>query len=103
MKLNQEEVGHIARLARLHLTEKEKTVFRDQLSSILEYMAKLQAVDTSRVQPMAHVFDLKNITRDDVVAGCSDQTREILLADLPGRENDLAQVPPVFLENHESL
>lgn len=94
-KLTKAEVEHIAELARLHLTDEEKGLFTDQLSSILEYVEKLAAVDTSSVQPMAHVLDLKNVTRDDEIA-CPPHSREVLLGDLPEHEGDLAKVPAVF-------
>ena len=68
MPLTRAEVEHIAELARLGLTEQEKTLFQDQLSAILDYAAVLQGVDTSAVPPTATVLPLRNIMRDDVVA-----------------------------------
>lgn len=96
-KLTQKEVEHIAELARLKLTDEEKTLFGEQLSSILEYVTKLQAVDTSRISPTAHVFDTKNVTREDEIK-CPPHSRDILLADFPRRKDDLCQVPAVFGE-----
>ncbi|MBI4133699.1 Asp-tRNA(Asn)/Glu-tRNA(Gln) amidotransferase subunit GatC [Candidatus Uhrbacteria bacterium] len=93
--LTKAEVEHIAELARLRLTDEEKELFAEQLSSILEYVAKLQSVDTSKVQPMAHVLDLKTVTRDDAVDS-PPHSREILLGDVPEREGDLVKVPAVF-------
>lgn len=94
-KLSQEEVEHIAELARLKLTDQEKEMFSEQLSSILEYVDKLQKVDTSKVDPKAYVLDIKNVTRDDEIK-CPPHSRQILLDDMPAREGDLLKVPPVF-------
>lgn len=94
-KLTKQEVEHIAELARLHLTEEEKELFAGQLSSILEWVNKLQEVDTSKVLPMAHVLEVKNVTRDDEVKPVP-HSHEILLGDMPEREGDLLKVPAVF-------
>lgn len=94
-KLTKADVEHIAELARLHLTDEEKALFEEQLSSVLEYVAKLGEVDTSAVEPMAHALDLENVTRDDVVS-CPPHSREVLLGDVPVREGDLVKVPAVF-------
>lgn len=94
-KLSQEEVEHIAELARLALTDQEKETYGEQLSSILEYVDKLQKVDTSQVDPKAYVLEVKNVTRDDEIKSVP-HSREILLADMPAREGDLLKVPPVF-------
>jgi aspartyl-tRNA(Asn)/glutamyl-tRNA(Gln) amidotransferase subunit C len=67
MSLTIAQVEHIAELARLALTEEEKTLFCGQLSAILEYAAILQRVDTSAIPPTATVLPLRNIMRDDVV------------------------------------
>ena len=67
MPLTLVEVEHIADLARLRLTDAETNLFREQLSTILEYAERLQAVDTSGVPPTAAVLPLHNVMRDDVV------------------------------------
>ena len=94
-KLSLAEVEHIAELARLKLTDQEKETYGEQLSSILEYVDKLQKVDTSKVDPKAYVLDVKNVTRDDEIKSVT-HSREILLDDMPAREGDLLKVPPVF-------
>jgi aspartyl-tRNA(Asn)/glutamyl-tRNA(Gln) amidotransferase subunit C len=67
MPLTAAEVEHIAELARLSLTEQEKSLFQDQLSAILDYAAVLQRVNTSAVPPTATVLMLRNVMRDDDV------------------------------------
>ncbi len=66
MKFTSKEVEHIANLARLSLTDKEKEIYAEQFSKILAYMDKLNTVDTSMVQPTFQVTGLINIEREDV-------------------------------------
>ena len=73
MKLTKQEVEHIANLARLELTEKEKEKFSTQLSSILDFVKKLQKVDLSKVEPTAQVTGLLNVTRQDAVEKCNKE------------------------------
>jgi aspartyl-tRNA(Asn)/glutamyl-tRNA(Gln) amidotransferase subunit C len=67
LKLSREDVEHIALLARLGLSEEEIERFREQLSNILENFELLQEIDTTDVQPTAHVIALDNVVRDDEV------------------------------------
>ena len=67
MKLSLTEVEHIAELAKLGLTDEEKTTFREQLSAILEYAERLKQVDSSDVPPTPAVLPLRNVMRDDAV------------------------------------
>ena len=63
--LSKEEVKHIAKLARLGLTEKEIGKFQKELSSILDYIEKLKKVDVSNINPTSHPLLIKNIIRKD--------------------------------------
>jgi aspartyl-tRNA(Asn)/glutamyl-tRNA(Gln) amidotransferase subunit C len=65
MPLTPDEVRHIARLARLGLTDADVDKFTTQLSEILDYFERLKAVDTAGVPPTAYPLDLHNIMRDD--------------------------------------
>jgi len=67
MKLSRAQVEHIAELARLALTDREKSTFQEQLSAILEYAGRLQQVDTSAVPPTPAVLPLRNVMRQDAV------------------------------------
>src|SRR3989338_10050947 len=69
MKLSKQAVAHVARLARLGLTDEEAKQYAEQLSSILDYVEQLKRVDTEGIEPTAQVTGLENILRDDVVAG----------------------------------
>ncbi len=65
--LTIEEVETIAELAKLTLTDEEKTMFQEQLSNILDYAEMLQQLDTTGIPPTASALALKNVMRPDVV------------------------------------
>ncbi len=94
MSLTKEEVEHIAELARLELTEEEKARYREQLSDILDYAARLQMLDTSQIPPTSTVLAKRTILRPDVaVQGLSP---EDVLKNAPNAEQNQFRVPPVF-------
>jgi aspartyl-tRNA(Asn)/glutamyl-tRNA(Gln) amidotransferase subunit C len=94
MKLSREEVLHIARLARVALTEEEISRFSEQLSNLLESFEVLQRVDTEGVPPTAQSVELRSVMRDDVVAPSFPP--EDILANAPRRESDCFKVRPVL-------
>ena len=94
MTLTLEEVEHIASLARLRLTEEEKARYREQLSAILDYMAKLNELDTSHIEPTATVLPLRTVLRPDVVR--PSLTPDEWLANAPEAEAQMFRVPPVW-------
>jgi aspartyl-tRNA(Asn)/glutamyl-tRNA(Gln) amidotransferase subunit C len=96
MKLSREEVLHIARLARVALTEEEITRMSEQLSNLLEHFEVLQQVDTEGVPPTAQSVALLSVMRDDVVA--PSLTPEDVLANAPRREDDCFRVRAVLEE-----
>ncbi len=67
MPVSLKDVEKIADLARLYITEEEKEKYTRQLNVILEYMEQLNKVDTSKVEPLSHPFELKNVFREDEV------------------------------------
>jgi aspartyl-tRNA(Asn)/glutamyl-tRNA(Gln) amidotransferase subunit C len=94
MKLSREEVLHIARLARVALTEAEITRMSEQLSNLLEHFEVLQKVDTEGVPPTAQSVDLQSVMRDDVVS--PSLSAEEVLANAPRREDDCFRVRAVL-------
>ncbi len=68
MALPRETVVKVAALARLQLTDAEIDTFSNQLGGILDYVAMLDELDTSAVEPMVHAIELTNVLRDDVLA-----------------------------------
>ena len=94
MKLTRDEVLHIARLARLGLTEDEVDRFQEQLSNLLEHFETLQQVDTSNVSPTAQAINLQNVMRDDTVA--PSLSADEVLANAPRQEGDFFRVRAVL-------
>lgn len=93
MKLSREEVEHIAQLARLELSEAEKDRYREQLSDILAYAERLQALDTSQIPPTSTVLAKRAPLRPDVtMPGLSTDEA---LANAPATEKNQFRVPPV--------
>lgn len=77
-KLSPDDVRHIAKLCRLNLTDSEVEKFSTELSSILEFVEKLQELDTSAVEPTPQVTGLTNVFRKDEVACDGATTKELL-------------------------
>ena len=94
MKLTREDVLHIARLARLGLTESELGKFSEQLSNILENFEILQQVDTADIQPTAQSITLQNVVREDEVAASLPQSQ--ILDNAPGKDGDFFRVRAVL-------
>jgi aspartyl-tRNA(Asn)/glutamyl-tRNA(Gln) amidotransferase subunit C len=94
MKLTKEEVMHIARLARLALTEEEINRMSDQLSKLLDHFEVLQKVDTTGIPPTAQSVDLESVMRGDEVKP-SLSTDEVL-ANAPRRQDDCFRVRAVL-------
>lgn len=94
--LTKEEVQHIAKLARLDLTEEELAKFQTELSSIVEYIGTLSEVDTNGVEETAQVTGLVNRLREDEAEKCDDDTRQRLLDALPDKQDGYAKVKNVF-------
>jgi aspartyl-tRNA(Asn)/glutamyl-tRNA(Gln) amidotransferase subunit C len=63
--LSKKEVEHIAWLAHIELSDKEKSLFTEQFNEILDYFKKIDTVDTEGVEPTYHVLDLENVSRTD--------------------------------------
>ena len=94
MKISRQEVEHVAKLARLELSEQEKEKLTDQLSNILTYVEKLNELDSTGVEPTSHVLDIKNVMRDDVAAPSLPQERA--LANAPDKAAGHYKVPKII-------
>ena len=91
MKITTEMAAHIAALSRLKLSEEEAGRMAGELEQILSYMDVLDGLDTSGVEPMSHVFPLKNVLRPDEVVPSED--RAALLANAPVPDEETFLVP----------
>ncbi len=95
-KISRDDVAHVARLARLDLTEEELDLFSEQLAAVLDHAADVEALDTDGVPPTAHPLPVGNVFRDDVVGECLD--REEVLAEAPEAEDHRFRVPRILGE-----
>jgi len=92
MAITRDEVLHVARLARLDLTDEEIERFTEQLSAILEAVAKVSELDLADVEPTAHPLDLVNIWAEDEPR--PSLPLDDALANAPTREGGFFKVPP---------
>ena len=93
-KISLEQVRHVAELARLQLTPAEEERLQAELSAILDYVAKLDELDTSAVEPTAQVGEAGTPFRDDVVT--NRPAPEDMLANAPARQGTLFKVPKII-------
>jgi aspartyl-tRNA(Asn)/glutamyl-tRNA(Gln) amidotransferase subunit C len=94
MKIAKEEIEHIAILARLYLSKQEKEIFGSQLSKILDYMEKLNELDTNDVDPTSHVLSLNNVMREDISK--DSISREEALKNAPDHTKRFFRVPKII-------
>ena len=94
MAISKEEVQHIAHLARLGLTPEEITHFQTLLEGLLSYIDQLKKLDVSTIAPMAHVLDIQNVYRPDVVKPSLESNK--ILDGAPAREGQFFKVPKVI-------
>ena len=92
MAITRDEVLHVARLARLELTDDEVDRFTEQLSAILEAVAKVAELDLSDVEPTAHPLDLVNVWAEDEPR--PSLSVDEALANAPDRQDGFFKVPP---------
>jgi aspartyl-tRNA(Asn)/glutamyl-tRNA(Gln) amidotransferase subunit C len=94
MKLNRNQVEHIADLARLSLSEEELSLYQEQLSAILEHFERLQALDTEAIPPTATVLPLRSVMREDEPRPSS--ARDEILENAPAAQDGCFEVPAVL-------
>ena len=92
--ISRADAAHVARLARLDLTDEELNRFTAQLAAVLEHAGDLAALDTAGVPPTAHPLELVNVLRDDVPRPCLD--RDEVLAMAPAAEDGRFRVPKIL-------
>jgi aspartyl-tRNA(Asn)/glutamyl-tRNA(Gln) amidotransferase subunit C len=94
MKLSREQVIQIAELARLELTEEEMALYQEQLSAVLEYAGRLEALDTDAIPPTASVLLARNVMRDDVPQ--PSMARDDILFNAPDSKDNCFKVQAVL-------
>ena len=85
MQITTELVDYISQLSRLSLLEDEKQAMTAHLERIVDYMDTLNRLDTADIEPMSHVFPVKNVLREDVAEHSMD--RAALLANAPAQDD----------------
>ncbi|MGH9149204.1 MAG: Asp-tRNA(Asn)/Glu-tRNA(Gln) amidotransferase subunit GatC [Acidimicrobiales bacterium] len=93
-RLTADDVRHVARLARLAVTDEEVERFAEQLGAVLDHAADVEALDTAGVPPTAHPLPLVNVLRDDEVAASLD--RDEVLGQAPQAEDGRFRVPRIL-------
>lgn len=93
-KLDESQVRNVAKLSRLDLTEEETREFTDQLSAILDYVEKMNELDTENVPPLAHCLPINNVFRQDRVE--DSLGAEKALANAPQRDGNFFKVPKIL-------
>ncbi len=96
MKLSQDQVKHVAKLANLPLSDEEEEKYSQQLSKILEYVDQLNKVDTTDVEPTFNVTDNKNVLREDETT--PSLTQDEALSNAPQKKDNLFVTKGVFEE-----
>ncbi|QQS61279.1 MAG: Asp-tRNA(Asn)/Glu-tRNA(Gln) amidotransferase subunit GatC [Candidatus Moraniibacteriota bacterium] len=94
--LSKEEVCHIAHLARIELSDQEVEKFGKEMSAILEYIEKLNELDTQEIAPIGHITGMVNIYREDRVHSAKEQEHELLIKNIPKKKNDCIVVKQVL-------
>ena len=94
MAISKEEVEHVAKLARLLVSEEEKDVLTRQLSGILTYVGKLNEINTEGVEPLSHVIDIKNVFREDKTRESLSQ--DLALSNAPEKRDGFFRVPKII-------
>jgi aspartyl-tRNA(Asn)/glutamyl-tRNA(Gln) amidotransferase subunit C len=91
--IDKATVQHIAKLARLKLSEAEEDLYTAQLGNILQYFEELKAIDTTGVEPMSHAVPLTNVLREDAVI--PSPGHEKMLSQTAAAEREFFKVPRI--------
>lgn len=98
--LSKEDVLKIAKLSKLEFSENEIEKFRTDLNKIFDHMEELNSVDTSEVEPLFNVLDLKDVLRKDVVKDSG--IKKDILKNAPNSDGEFIIVPKVVGENADN-
>ena len=96
-KIDQAQVRKVAKLSRLDLTEAEVEEFTGQLSAILEYVEKMNELDTENIEPLAHCLAVSNVFREDSIK--ESLGTEKTLGNAPQRDGEFFKVPKILDES----
>lgn len=94
--LSPQDIEHIAKLARLEITKKEKIQYAEQLSVVFDYVEMLREVDVSTTAETNQVTGLEDVLREDETSACDEETKQKLIEAFPDKVGRLLKVPGVF-------
>ncbi len=93
-KITDETIEYVGILAKLALSDEEKEQARRDMGRMLDYIDKLNELDTGGAEPMSHIFPVENVFREDVVTNGNES--EKILANAPAQKDDMFMVPRTF-------
>jgi aspartyl-tRNA(Asn)/glutamyl-tRNA(Gln) amidotransferase subunit C len=94
MDINLKEIEYIANLSRIALTEEEKKIFKKQLTKVLDYIKKLNELNTDTIKPMAYATDMKNVFREEKLTPSLSHQKILNLS--PSNVNGFFKVPKII-------
>lgn len=92
--ISDETIEYVGILSKLELSEEEKEQAKKDMGSMLDYIDKLNELETASMEPMSHVFPMQNVFRDDVVTNGDESSRT--LQNAPGQKDNMFMVPKTF-------
>ena len=92
--ISDETIEYVGILSKLELSEEEKEQAKKEMGSMLDYIDKLNELDTTGIEPMSHVFPVQNVFREDVVTNGDES--EKTLKNAPGEKDNMFMVPRTF-------
>ncbi|MHC4754215.1 MAG: Asp-tRNA(Asn)/Glu-tRNA(Gln) amidotransferase subunit GatC [Planctomycetota bacterium] len=99
-KIDEAQIRKVAKLSRLELTDAEVEEFAGQLSAIIDYVEKMNELNTDDVEPMAHCLAITNCLREDVVK--ESLSVEQVLSNAPQHDDEFFRVPKILDDNSEA-
>ncbi|MDD3006913.1 MAG: Asp-tRNA(Asn)/Glu-tRNA(Gln) amidotransferase subunit GatC [Candidatus Pacebacteria bacterium] len=95
-KVSEEEVKHIAELARIELTSEEVNKFAKEISDVLGYVEQLKEVDTEGIEPISQVTGKVNVLREDMAEDADEETKDIMAKNYPDSQDGYIKVKQIF-------
>lgn len=92
--ISNETIDYVSILAKLELSEEEKETAKKDIAKMLDYIDKLNELDTDGVEPMSHIFEMQNVFREDVITNTNNSA--LVLRNAPGVKNGMYKVPRIM-------
>ena len=92
--ISNETIDYVSILAKLELSEEEKETAKKDIAKMLDYIDKLNELDTDGIEPMSHIFEMQNVFREDVITNTDNSA--LVLQNAPGVKNGMYKVPRIM-------